>query len=220
MRAFRGAAACCAARVYTPAETNGPPALLVPGVHAGGIDEPRLIEFARDVASMGRIVVTAELPDLKRYSITPRTTDMIEDAALWLVDERGFAQDGRIGMMGISFAGGLSIVAAGRAVASRSRRLRDVVRRAWRPAAHAALSLHRAQPDGASRPPHDYGVAIILLGVAERVVPAEQAAAAATTRSWPSCTRRTSTWWTSRRRRSSSRARRRWPRRCPNRRGR
>jgi hypothetical protein len=31
------------------------------------------------------------------------------------------------------------------------------------------------QPDGAVRPPHDYGVAIILLGVADRVVPADQA---------------------------------------------
>jgi acetyl esterase/lipase len=29
-------------------------------------------------------------------------------------------------------------------------------------------------PDGRSRPPHDYGIAIILLGVAERVVPPEQ----------------------------------------------
>ena len=31
--------------------------------------------------------------------------------------------------------------------------------------------VHRLQPDGTQRPPHDYGVAIILLGVAERVVP-------------------------------------------------
>ena len=30
------------------------------------------------------------------------------------------------------------------------------------------------QPDGSVRPPHDYGVAIILLGVADRVVPADQ----------------------------------------------
>jgi hypothetical protein len=30
------------------------------------------------------------------------------------------------------------------------------------------------QPDGTRRPPHDYGVVIILLGVADRVVPPEQ----------------------------------------------
>ena len=32
------------------------------------------------------------------------------------------------------------------------------------------------QPDGAQRPPHDYGVVIILLSVAERVVPPDQVA--------------------------------------------
>ena len=30
------------------------------------------------------------------------------------------------------------------------------------------------QPDGAIRPPHDYGLAIVLLSVADRVVPADQ----------------------------------------------
>jgi acetyl esterase/lipase len=30
------------------------------------------------------------------------------------------------------------------------------------------------QPDGSARPPHDYGLAIVLLGVADRVVPPEQ----------------------------------------------
>jgi dienelactone hydrolase len=162
-------------RVYTADDINGPPALLVPGVHAGGIDEPRLIQFARDIASSGRIVVTAELPDLKRYSITPRTTDMIEDAGLWLAGASGFAPDKRIGLMGISFAGGLSVVAAGRPA------LRDRVAFVMSFGGHGDLPrtlrylCTGRQPDGAVRPPHDYGVAIILLGVAERVVPKEQA---------------------------------------------
>ena len=165
------------ARVYTAADLDGPPALLVPGVHAGGIEEPRLIQFARDVASMGRIVVTVELPDLKRYSITPRTTDMIEDAALWLSTASGFAPDGRIGMMGISFAGGLSVVAAGRPS------LRDRVAFVMSFGGHGDLPrtlrylCTGVQPDGEVRPPHDYGVAIILLGVADRVVPDDQAPA-------------------------------------------
>ena len=33
------------------------------------------------------------------------------------------------------------------------------------------------QPDGVVRPPHDYGLAIVLLGAADRVVPANQAEA-------------------------------------------
>ena len=162
-------------RVYRPASTNGPATLLVPGVHAGGIDEPRLIQFARDVASMGRIVVTAELPDLKRYSITPRSTDTIEDAGVWLSERSGYAPDRRIGMMGISFAGGLSIVAASRPS------LRDRVAFVMSFGGHGDLPrtlrylCTGVQPDGSSRPPHDYGIAIILLGVADRVVPAPQA---------------------------------------------
>lgn len=162
-------------RLYRPTNTNGPATLLVPGVHAGGIDEPRLIQFARDVSSMGRIVVTAELPDLKRYSITPRTTDMIEDAAMWLSDESGYSPDRRIGMMGISFAGGLSIVAASRP------ELRDHVAFVMSFGGHGDLPrtlrylCTGVQPDGSVRPPHDYGIAIILLGVADRVVPDDQA---------------------------------------------
>ena len=163
-------------RAYIAAEVAGPPVLLVPGVHAGGIDEPRLIQFARDVASVGRVVIAAELPDLKQYSITPRTTDMIEDGALWLATASGYAPHGRVGMMGISFAGGLSVVAAGRPS------LRDRVAFVMSFGGHGDLPrtlrylCTGVQPDGSTRPPHDYGVAIILLGVADRVVPDDQAA--------------------------------------------
>jgi dienelactone hydrolase len=162
-------------RVYAAGDASGPPALLVPGVHAGGIDEPRLIQFARDVASMGRTVVTAGLPDLERYRITPRTTDMIEDAAVWLSTQSGFAPNGRIGMMGISFAGGLSVVAAARPS------LHGRVAFVMSFGGHGDLPrtlrylCTGVQPDGSIRPPHDYGLAIILLGVAHLVVPAEQA---------------------------------------------
>src|SRR3954470_7302948 len=103
------------ARVYRPSRQGGRPILLVPGVHAAGIDEPRLVGFARDIAAMGHPVLTVELPDLAHYEITTRTTDMIEDAAAWMMrrpELRG--RDGRIGMLGISFGGGLSIVASAR----------------------------------------------------------------------------------------------------------
>jgi dienelactone hydrolase len=159
-----------------PSSPSGAPAtLLTPGVHAAGIDEPRLVQFARDVASMGRVVVSAELPDLKMYSITARTTDMIEDAAAWLSTRSGLAHDGRIGLMGISFAGGLSIVAGGRSS------VRDHVAFVMSFGGHGDLPrtlkyLCTGQlPDGSTRPPHDYGIAIILMGVADRVVPQDQA---------------------------------------------
>jgi dienelactone hydrolase len=164
-----------AARWYVPADPSGRPILLVPGVHAAGIDEPRLVGFARDVASMGHTVLTAELPT-SRINITARATDMIEDAALWLAGQREHpSDDGRVGMMGISFAGGLSIVAAARPA------LKDRVAFVMSFGGHGDLPrtlrylCTGIQPTGEQRPPHDYGVAIILLGVAERVVPADEA---------------------------------------------
>jgi dienelactone hydrolase len=162
---------------YQPRHATGRPLLLVPGVHASGVEEPRLIGFARDLASMGHPTVTAELSDLTHYSVTARSTDMIEDAALWLLQQPDLPPDGRIGMMGISFAGGLSIVAAGRPS------LRERVAFVLSFGGHGDLprTLHYlatgTQPDGTHRPPHDYGVAIILLGVADRVVPEPQAPA-------------------------------------------
>jgi dienelactone hydrolase len=161
---------------YEPQEREGLPVLLVPGVHASGIEEPRLVGVARDLASVGTPVLTAELADLKRYAITPVNTDMIEDAALWLSRQSSLAPDGRIGMIGISFAGGLSIVASGRPS------IRDRAGFVMSFGGHGDLPrtlrylCTGVQPDGATRPPHDYGVAIILLGAAERVVPADQAA--------------------------------------------
>lgn len=162
------------ARVYAPGDADDPPVLLVPGVHAAGIDEPRLVRFARDIASMGRTVVTAELEDLKRYSITTRSTDMIEDAAVWLSTRSGYAPDGRVGLMGISFAGGLSLVAASRPS------LRDRTAFVLSFGGHGDLPRTLRYlctgelPNGEVRPPHDYGIAIILLGVADRMVPAAQ----------------------------------------------
>jgi dienelactone hydrolase len=164
------------ARLYTPRGASDRAMLLVPGVHAAGVDEPRLVQFARDLASVRHTVLTAELTDLTQYRITPRTTDMIEDAAQWLSRQPELAPDGRIGMMGISFAGGLSVIAASRPL------IRDRTAFVMSFGGHGDLPrtlrylCTGIQPDGARRPPHDYGVAIILLSLAERVVPADQAA--------------------------------------------
>jgi dienelactone hydrolase len=162
------------ARVYIPRGASDRAMLLVPGVHAAGVDEPRLVQFARDLASVRHTVLTAELPDLTQYRLTPRTTDMIEDAALWLSQQPALAPDGRVGMMGISFAGGLSIVAASRPG------LRDRVAFVMSFGGHGDLPrtlrylCTGIRADGSQRPPHDYGVVIILLSVADQVVPPDQ----------------------------------------------
>jgi dienelactone hydrolase len=165
------------ARAYQPYKEAGRGILLVPGVHAAGIDEPRLVGFARDLAAMGHPVLTVELPDLARYAITPRTTDMIEDAAAWMMRRAEYhGRDGRIGMLGISFGGGLSIVASARPAISNG------VAFVMAFGGHGDLPrtlkylCTGIQPDGTARPPHDYGLAIVLLGAADRVVPAAQVA--------------------------------------------
>jgi dienelactone hydrolase len=162
------------ARLFQPATGSGRAILLAPGVHAGGIEEPRVVGFARHLAELGHPVLAVELPDLKRYQITPRTTDMIEDGARWLSEQRALAPDGRVGLMGISFGGGLSVVAAGRPALKG--------RAAWVMSLGGHGDLTRVLrflcsgrlADGSVLKPHDYGVVVILLGVAERVVPPAQ----------------------------------------------
>lgn len=162
------------ARLYLPRGSINRAVVLVPGVHAGGIDEPRLVKFAGDLAKRGFAMLTIELPDLKQYEVTPGTTDMIEDAGLWLSAQRRYAPDGRIGLMGISFGGGLTLVAAGRPS------LRDRVAFVLSFGGHGDFPrtlkflCTGTQADGQYRRPHDYGVVIILLGSADRVVPPEQ----------------------------------------------
>lgn len=165
------------ARLYAPEGRPERVFLMAPGVHAAGLDEPRLVDFAGHLASRGFAVLTLELPDLRRYQVTPRSTDMIEDAASWLAASSGLAEDGRVGIIGVSFAGGLGVVAAGRPA------LRDRVALVLSLGGHGDLSrtlrylCTGLQPDGTLHPPHDYGVAVALLAVVDRLVPAAQAEA-------------------------------------------
>jgi dienelactone hydrolase len=155
-------------------------ALLVPGVHSMGIAEPRLTALAQDLAGSGVAVMTMALPDLMGYQITARSADVIEDAVAWMAMQPDLAPDGRVGMVGISFAGGLSIVAAGRPS------IRDNVAYVVSFGGHGNLArvlkyLATGEaveaPGIVTHPPHDYGVAVILYAGADRVVPAAQVAA-------------------------------------------
>ncbi len=179
------------ARIYEPAHPVRPPVLLVPGINAMAIDEPRLVGFARQVAASGIAVVTPEIPDLKRYLVTPQSTDQIEDAARWLAEDRHLCPGGRPGLVGVSFAGGLSVVAAGRpSVADRLNFVlsfgghsdfQRVVRylctglEPQLPASDGVDAAPETPSDRVTRhAPHDYGVAVLLLDLAHEIVPADQ----------------------------------------------
>jgi hypothetical protein len=180
------------ARFYRPDGGARRTVLLMPGVHRDGIDEARLIGLAEDLAATGFGVLTIAAPDLQRFKITPAVTDVIEDAVIWASQQPHYAPDSKVGLLGISFSGGLSIVAAGR------ESIRDKVAFVLSFGGHGDLArvmhylcsgevlgdLERAKQSSAVggaahvgvHPPHDYGVAVVLLSLADRVVPADQVA--------------------------------------------
>ena len=165
-----------AARVYAPEGYPGrvPGFIIFPGIHRGGVDEPRLAGFSRRFASAGAVVVSVPLPDLREFRVTMRTTDQIEDATLWAAGQRGIAHDGRVGLGGVSFAGGLALVAAGRPALDG--RLSMVVSFGGYGDLPRTLRFlcTGVLPDGTRRQPHDYGIAVVLLEVAPAMVPSEQ----------------------------------------------
>jgi dienelactone hydrolase len=163
-----------AARVYEPAGGSTRSLIVFPGVHAGGIDEPRLVAFSRRLASTGANVLSMPLPDLREFRITPRSTDMIEDATLWLAANRALAPSGRVGLVGVSFAGGLALVAAGReSLAGKVQLVVSLGGHADLPRVMTYLCTG-VLPDGTARTPHAYGIVLILIGALDHLVPAEQ----------------------------------------------
>src|SRR5690348_7535978 len=84
-------------RMYAPVGGHHRAALLVSGLHPAGIDEPRLVGLARQLASTGVAVVTPDIPELSRFEITPAITDDIERSASWLSRDSRLSEDGRIG---------------------------------------------------------------------------------------------------------------------------
>jgi dienelactone hydrolase len=180
------------ARLYEPVGTRRRTALLVSGLHPSGIEEPRLVRLARQLSASSLAVVTPDIVELSRFEITPAITTAIEETAVWLASDSGLAPDHHVGMMGISFSGGLTIVAAGRpSLADRVSYVfsfggHDDLPRVLRYLCTGTAPYPRQQvrltaggtgdtePAAFVRAPHDYGVAVILLGAADRVVPASQ----------------------------------------------
>lgn len=165
-----------AARIYSPSRDadHAPAFIIFPGIHRGGVDEPRLAGFSRRFASGHVNVVSVPLPDLREFRVTARTADHIEDATLWAANDAAIGRGGRIGLVGVSFAGGLALVAAGRP-ALRDRLSMVVSFGGYGNLARVLRFLCTGVlPDGSRKVPHDYGVVVALLEVAPSMVPPEQ----------------------------------------------
>jgi pimeloyl-ACP methyl ester carboxylesterase len=99
-------------RLYTPQDMRFPSGMvLLHGVHHLGIEEPRLVSFSRALASAGIEVMTPELHDLADYHVVPHSIDEIGLSSGIL--SRQLANT-KVGIMGLSFAGGMALLAASR----------------------------------------------------------------------------------------------------------
>jgi len=97
------------ARLYIPKDrADAPGIVLVHGVHHLGIEEPRMVAFARALSSSGIRVLTPELLSLADYQVDRSSIDLIGYSARALSAPLGQ----KVGVLGLSFAGGLSLLAA------------------------------------------------------------------------------------------------------------
>lgn len=161
------------ARLYTPVEHPHAPALIVlHGVHHLGIDEPRLIAFATAMSACGLRVLTPELPDIKDYRVGANSITTIGESAEWFSDH---AEHQQVGIMGLSFSGGLSLLAAGDPQFSRS--IKFVFAIGSQDQMQRVASYYRtgqdARPSGAPEllPPHEYGPLVLEYEHLEDFVP-------------------------------------------------
>jgi dienelactone hydrolase len=161
-------------RVYTPSGSVRGSVIVFPGVHRGGPDEPRLDALAQRLSGTGFRVLSVPLPGLREFRVTSESTDIIEDATRWMADTPRLAPDGHVGLVGVSFAGGLALVAAGRpSLQDRLEAVLSIGGHGDLPRALRYLCTG-SLPDGAQRPPHDYGLAVLALTAVPLLVPPSQ----------------------------------------------
>ncbi len=161
------------ARLYLPVGKPNAPAMVVfHGVHHLGIDEPRLMSFAASLASCGIRVLTPELPDIKDYHVSEDSVRTIGESVKWYAAQTG----GPVGVMGLSFSGGLALVAAADplyhaefkfVVAVGSQDSMDRVTRYYR-------TGEDVRPDGSVEvlPAHEYGPLVLEYEYLEDFIPA------------------------------------------------
>ena len=98
------------ARLYLPRGVAFAPGIVVVhGMHELGINEPRLVSFARSLAASGFFVMTPLVPGIADYRVQAESADIIGTAALAFAQQLEVPQ---VGVFAISFSGGLALLAA------------------------------------------------------------------------------------------------------------
>lgn len=163
------------ARLYFRADRPQAPGIVVAhGVHYQGIDERRLVPFARGLAESGLTVLTPELTDLADYRITRNGVGVLRDAVRYLASNTEHVSGDRVGLLGFSFAGGLALVAAEEP--STAQQLSFVtsvgghhdLRRVMRFLVHDEIETSSGVVKSKA---HEYGLVVMVYGHLESFVP-------------------------------------------------
>ncbi len=152
------------AKIYTPRGVRYAPGIVVVhGMHELGINEPRLVGFARSLAASGFTVMTPLVPGIADYHVEGQSAEVIGIAA------QSFAREidqPKVGIFALSFSGGLALLAAGDPQYASSI--------AWVAAVGAHYDLahvlrffangEAVRPDGTLEhlSPHEYGALIVV----------------------------------------------------------
>lgn len=160
------------AKLYIPQAVEHPPAVVaIPGLHQLGIEEPRLVNFAKSMAATGVEVLTPQVDALADYRVVPQSIGVIGRSAQELAQRNGK----QVGVLGLSFAGGMALMAAA------DRKYRDYVSFVAAVGAqddvvrveHYLVEGQTKWPDGRllTTPPHEYGWLILIYSHPEDFFP-------------------------------------------------
>jgi len=165
------------ARVYLPRGVGFAPGIVVVhGMHELGINEPRLVGFARGLAASGFFVMTPLLPSIADYRVEAESSDLIGTAAQVFAQQLSVP---KVGILAISFSGGLALLAASDPQYSPSI--------AWVASVGGYYDLahvlrffatgEAVRPDGTAEhlPPHEYGPLIVVYDEPQDFFPAHDA---------------------------------------------
>jgi hypothetical protein len=165
-------------RIYLPLKHPHAPGLLVlHGVHHLGMDEPRLVSFASAMASCGLRVLTPQLPGIADYHVDKSSVQVIGESAQWFASQTALP----VGVLGLSFSGGLALVAAGNPLYRPDFKFVFAVgsQDAMDHVATYYLTGREVRPDGTTErlTPHEYGALVLEYEHLEDFVPAGDEAA-------------------------------------------
>lgn len=152
------------ARLFLPQNVAHPPGmLLVHGIHHLAIDDPRFVNLARALAGAGFGVLTPLLTSFADYHVDASSVGKIGESAHWLAARLG---RGPVTVIGISFGGGLALLAAADPRYAQNVRAIGVIG-GYEDLARVSRFLATSEeefPDGRVVPAkaHDYGAAVFV----------------------------------------------------------